>query len=153
MHAVVVGPGSRDEELRLHASALGVGPVISFLGDREDEQSVMKAADVGWVAAGGDGAAFGCLDLMALRMAVIAERAPITQHYVADGITGLLLSPGDPSYTASGIAAFLANSDKRVAMGNAGRTRVQRDFSESAMIDAFERAVNAAGDRTLWSTV
>jgi len=37
-------------------------------------------------------------------------------------------------------------------MGNAARTRVQRDFTESAMIDGFERAVNAAGDRSIWST-
>src|SRR5215213_1800106 len=29
MHVVIMGPGSRDEELRLHASALGVGPVVS----------------------------------------------------------------------------------------------------------------------------
>jgi len=36
-------------------------------------------------------------------------------------------------------------------MGNAGRARVQREFSESAMIDGFERAVNAAGDRTKWA--
>jgi hypothetical protein len=37
-------------------------------------------------------------------------------------------------------------------MGNAGRTRVQRDFTETAMIDGFESAVDAAGDRTTWST-
>ena len=35
-------------------------------------------------------------------------------------------------------------------MGNAGRTRAQRDFRETAMIDGFERAVCAAPaiDRT-----
>jgi hypothetical protein len=37
-------------------------------------------------------------------------------------------------------------------MGNAGRTRVQRDFPEISMIDGFERAVNAAGDRAKWTT-
>ena len=36
-------------------------------------------------------------------------------------------------------------------MGNAGRARVQREFTETAMIDGFERAVNAAGDRTQWT--
>jgi hypothetical protein len=36
-------------------------------------------------------------------------------------------------------------------MGNAGRTRVQRDFAEAAMLDAAERAVDAAGDRTKWT--
>jgi glycosyltransferase involved in cell wall biosynthesis len=152
MHVVVVGPGSLDEELRLHTAALGVGAVFSFLGEREDELSVMRAADVGWVAAEDDSAAYACLDFMGLHMPVIAERSSLTQHYVADGISGLLLSPGDPPYTASCVAEFLATPDKYIAMGNAGRTRVQRDFTETAMIDAFERAVDAAGDRTKWTT-
>jgi len=151
MRVVVMGPGSLEEDLRMHAAAVRVGPVFTFLGEREDELNIMRAADVGWVAAEGDGAAYACLDFMGLRMALIAERTPLTQHYVADGISGLLLSPGDPSHTASEVAEFLAGAENRVAMGNAGRTRVQRDFSEAAMLDAAERAVNAAGDRTKWT--
>jgi hypothetical protein len=36
-------------------------------------------------------------------------------------------------------------------MGKAGRTRVARDFTETAMIDGFAAAASAAGDRTLWA--
>jgi glycosyltransferase involved in cell wall biosynthesis len=151
LHVAVFGPGSLDEALRMHASALGVGSLVSFLGETEDPRRVMRAADVGWVVSGKDNAAFACLDFMALRMPVIADRSPLTQHYVADGITGTLLSPGEASYTASSIAAFLSSDDKLTAMGNAARTRVQRDFPESAMIDGFEKAVVAAGDRTQWT--
>ena len=56
------------------------------------------------------------------------------------------------AHTASHVAGFLTAEEKRIAMGNAGRNRVQRDFAEPAMIDGFERAVNAAGDRTKWTT-
>jgi hypothetical protein len=131
---------------------LGVAPIVSFLGPRVDELRVMRAAEAGWVASSGDAGAFACLDFAALRVPVIAERSPLTQHYVAAGITGLLLAPGDASYTASAVAAFLAGGESQAAMGSAGRTRVQRDFPESAMIDGFEVAVNAAGDRTQWAT-
>ena len=151
IHVAVFGPGSVDDDLRMHAAALGVGPVMTFLGDRGDERSLMRAADAGWIVSGSDAAAFGCLDFMALRVPVIAERTPLTQHYVADGITGMLLAPGDASYIASGVAAFLNGDAKRKAMGAAARTRVQREFPEAAMLDGFERAVNAAGDRTVWS--
>lgn len=151
MHIVVVGPGSADDELRMHAAALGVGPVMTFLGARDDERRVMRAADAGWVVSSGDTGAFGCLDFMALRIPVIAERTLLTEHYIANGITGVLLTAGEPSTTASAVAAFLAGAEKRAAMGNAGRTRVQRDFPESALVDGFERAVNAAGDRTKWA--
>ena len=112
----------------------------------------MRAALAGWVVSSGDAGAYACLDFAALRVPVIAERSPLTQHYVAAGITGLLLAPGDASYTASAVASFLSAHETHAAMGNAGRTRVQRDFTESAMIDGFEQAVNAAGDRAKWAT-
>ena len=147
LHAVVYGPGSLDEALRMHASALAVGASVSFLGELEDSRPVLRTANIGWVAAEGDAGAFACLDAMACRLPVIAERAMLTQQYVADGITGLLLAQGDPPDTASEVAEFIADRARCAAMGNAGRARVQRDFSESAMVDGFERAVNAAGDR------
>jgi glycosyltransferase involved in cell wall biosynthesis len=147
---LVFGPDSTNDDLRMHAAALGVGQLVSFLGEREDEFSIMRAAHAGWVVGSGDDAAFACLDFMALRVPVIAERTPLTQHFVAHGITGLLLVAGDPSLTASSVAGFFSAEPKRVAMGNAGRTRVQREFTESAMIDGFETAVNEAGDRTKW---
>ena len=130
-------------ELRMHAAALGVGPVVSFLGPRDDEQRVMRAAAAGWVVSSGDAGACACLDFMALRVPVIAERSPLTQHYVADGITGLLLAPGDASYTASAVAAFLSGEEKRVAMGNAGRTRVAARLPR----DGDDRRIRARGER------
>jgi glycosyltransferase involved in cell wall biosynthesis len=150
MRVVVFGPGSADDDLRMHASALGVGSLVSFLGERDDELNIIRAAHAGWVVSSADNGAFACLDFMALRVPVIAERMPLTQHYVAHAITGLLVTAGDSSLTASAVAAFFSDDAARVAMGNAGRTRVQRDFTEAAMIDGFERAVNGAGDRTKW---
>ena len=78
----------------MHAAALGVTPIVTFLRDSGDERRIMRAASVGWVVSGGDNGAYACLDFMALRVPVIAERSPLTQHYVADGITGILLVAG-----------------------------------------------------------
>jgi glycosyltransferase involved in cell wall biosynthesis len=147
LHAVVFGPGSLDEALRMHASALAVNASVTFLGEVDDAPAVMRSANIGWVAAEGDAGAYACLDAMACRLPVIAERNMLTQQYVADGITGLLLAQADSSNTASEVAEFIADRARCAAMGNAGRARVQREFSESAMIDGFDRAVNAAGAR------
>lgn len=151
VHLAVLGPGSLDDDLRMHAAALGLSNFVTFLGPRPDELSVLRAADAGWVVAGGDDGAFAFLDLMAMKIPVLADRAPLSQHYVGDGITGLLLSPGAPSRTAAAVAPFFVHEDWRAAMGNAARTRVQRDFTETDMIDGFERAANAAADRTRWA--
>jgi glycosyltransferase involved in cell wall biosynthesis len=151
LHVAVIGPGSRDEDLRMHTAALGVGSYVSFLGERADHLELFRAADAGWVVAGGDDAAFAFLDLMAMGIPVVSERGELPQHYVADGITGILLSPGAPSSMASAVAGLLALPERRAAMGSAGRTRVQREFSDTAMTEGFEQAVVAAGDRSRWS--
>ena len=152
VHLAVLGPGSLDDDLRMHAAALGVSNSVTFLGPRTDELSIFRAADAGWVVAGGDDGAFAFLDLMAMKIPVLADRGPLPQHYIADGITGLLLSPAAPSHTAAAVAPFFVHQDWRTAMGNAARTRAQRDFSEADMIDGFERAAAAAADRTRWAT-
>ena len=151
VHAVIFGPGSENDELRIHASALGVGPIVTFLGERADLRGVMRAANAGWVVSGRDDGAFACLDFMALHVPVIAEGSPLTNHYVANGVTGLLLAKADPAYTASRVAAFLTAEERRVAMGHAGRSRVQREFAQTPMIDGFERAITTAGDPTKWT--
>jgi len=151
LHLAVLGPGSLDDDLRMHAAALGVSNSVTFLGQRPDDLAILRAADAGWVVASGDDGAYAFLDFMAMRTPVLAERDMLSQHYVADGSTGLLLSPGAPSRTAATVAPFFVHQDWRAAMGNAARSRAQRDFSEADMIDGFERATAAAADRTRWA--
>ena len=150
LRLALVGAGSDDEDIRIHAAALGIPKLLTQLGERDDELAVFRAADIGWVIANGDTAAYAYLDLMALRVPVLAEQAPLAHRYIADGITGILLPPENPPSIAATVAAFLARDAQRVAMGNAGRARVTREFPESAMIDAFDRAARAARDREQW---
>jgi glycosyltransferase involved in cell wall biosynthesis len=150
LRLVVVGHGSDHQDLRVHAGALRISRLVTFLGPRTDALDVVAAADLGWVLADGDDGAFGTLDLLASRVPVLAERGAIARHFVPDGIAGLLLPPGDAPNAAAAVARLLALDDERVAMGNAGRTRVARDFSEVAMVEGFERAALAAGERSQW---
>lgn len=149
IHALVVGRGADDEELRMHASALGVSRFVRFLGERLDTRPLVAAADLGWVVADGDGGALDCLTFMEFGIPIVTERSPLTQQFVADGITGLVLAPAEPAYHASTVAAFLAKPDLRRAMGKAARAKAEREFSWSAMADGLERAVVAASEAGL----
>ena len=152
LRLTLLGRGSDEEALRMHAAALGITPIVSHLGQRADHLAVLRAADIGWVAASGDDAALAFLDLMALRVPILAERAPLAQHFVADGIAGVLLPPTDPPAMAAIVAGFLAHDDQRTAMGNAGRARVVREFGEGSMIDGFARITEAARTGTRWTS-
>ncbi len=151
LRLVLTGPGGNEEDTHMHAAALGVTSLVQFLGHRHDLPMLLSAADVGWVAADGDDGAFACLDFMAARVPVIAERSPLLSHFIPDGIAGVLLPPADSSDTAAAVASFLADDHQRTGMGNAGRTRAARDFPETAMIEGFAAAAAAAGDRSLWA--
>lgn len=143
LHLVIIGPGSMDE-MRMHGAALGVNAMVSYLEHRDDTLSIIRAADVGWIAAGGDAAAFAALDCMASGVPIVAERTPLTEHYVADGIAGILLASANATVIAASVAAFLAKGDRRTQMGQAGRARLQREFPYDAMLRGYEQAMGAA---------
>jgi hypothetical protein len=150
LHLVFIGPGSDDEDLRMHAAALRITKSVSFLGPRDDHLGILGLAELGWVVGNGDDGAYALLDLLASRVPVIAERGTLAQLYVPDGIAGLVLPPGDAYDTAAAVARLLAQEDQRAAMGNAGRTRLAREHTEAIMVEAFERAAVAASDRSQW---
>lgn len=143
LHVAVIG-ATRTEDMRMHGASLGVNGLVSYLGASDDDLSVIRAADFGWIAAADDAAALAALDFMACRIPVLADRTALTQHYVADGLTGVLLPPADATTTAASLSAFLARGESHKAMGNAGRARVQREFSFDTMIRGFEEAIASA---------
>jgi glycosyltransferase involved in cell wall biosynthesis len=147
LRLMIVGPGSDDEDLRMQAAALRVLHLVSFLGERDDQVSLMKDAHLGWVVAEGDTGAYGILDLMALGIPTVASEGGIAQRYVAHGISGALYPPDDSASTAAAVAGMLQSEESRMAMGKAARTRVAREFPETTTIEGFDRAANSARTR------
>lgn len=141
LRLVIVGPGNDDEDLRMQAAALDVLGLVSLLGDRDDSVSLMQNADLGWVVAEGDSGAFGALDLMALGVPVLAQSNGVAARYIADGINGAVLPADDPAMTAARVVNLLSGEEELYAMGQAGRSRVERDYPETDLIEGFERAI------------
>ena len=98
----------------MQASALRILHLVSFLGERDDQVSIMRDADLGWVVAEGDTAAYGILDLMALAKPLVASEVGVAQHYVAHGISGTLYPADDSAATAATVAALLGNGADRL---------------------------------------
>src|SRR6185437_9201182 len=109
LHLAIMGAGAGHEDLRMHAAALGISRHVSYLGERDDDLAVLRAADIGWVVADGDTAGYAALDFMAMGTPVLADRDTIAARYIADGITGALLTPGETPATAAIVAALLAH--------------------------------------------
>jgi glycosyltransferase involved in cell wall biosynthesis len=141
LRLLIFGAGSDSEDLRMQAAALDVMHLVSFLGERDDHLTLMRDAELGWVVADGDTAAYGVLDLMALGVPAIAADGSVAGSYVANGISGMLVPPDDAPTTAATVVTLLASDEQRQAMGSAARVRVAREFPEQAMVDSFEAAL------------
>ncbi len=85
-----------------------------------------------------------CLEAMAFGLPVVATRAGGLPEVVEDGVTGLLVPPGDPQALADAIRRLLADPELRRRMGQAGRERVVAEFTADRVvretIAVYERA-------------
>ncbi len=147
----IIGSVAADEELKLLAAALGIAKRVEWVGHPRDLSEALRGAAAGWVIADGDDAALGALHLMSHGVAVLAERTLVAERYVNHGIQGTLMATLDPPLMAAETAVLLSDRERRVAMGAAGRARVEREFPFRGMLAAFELALRAtresAGDR------
>lgn len=152
LRLVLVGPATGDDALRIQAAALGIGGLAEIVDDAASRAAVQEriaSADLGWVLAAGDAAAFGALDCLAAGVPVLADRDPISACFVEDGVNGLLAAGLDAEALAALLASLLADHERHARLSRAARAAAAR-WPLAAMADGFERATAAARDRTRW---
>jgi glycosyltransferase involved in cell wall biosynthesis len=143
----LVGDGALRPSLESEARRLGVHDSVLFLGFRHPAAPYLAAADVVVLASRTEGMPNALLEAMALGKPVVATRVGGVPELVSDGESGVLAPPGDPAALAAALAGALA-SDRREAMGEAGRRRVRDHFSAARMIRetqaVYERVLGGA---------
>lgn len=70
---------------------------------------------------------------MACEAAVVASRVGGIPEVVEDGVTGLLVPPGEPAALARALRALLEDPARARALGLAGRRRVEEHFGWDAI--------------------
>ncbi|RIK38572.1 MAG: hypothetical protein DCC55_20680 [Chloroflexi bacterium] len=78
------------------------------------------------------------LEAMALGVPVIATNVGGTVEQIEDGVSGLLISPNEPTAIVSAIKRLLADSTLRNKLGQTGRQRVEACFSLHTMSDQVQ---------------
>ena len=144
-------PGSAfGRELAARAARLGVGDLMQLAGHCDDMPAALKLASV-VVSASTEPEAFGRVPIEAQAMGrpVVATAHGGARETVAEGETGFLVPPGDPSALAEAIDRALSlDPGERAAMAHAGRARAAARFSLAAMtgatLGAYARAARRA---------
>lgn len=138
----LVGEGSARPALKALTRQLGLAGAVDFLGGRDDVPELLAAADVfAWPALPLEGFGIALAEAMAAGVPVVATAVPACREVLQDGRCGLLVTPGDATALAEGLAQVLAAPAAAADRGRAARERACRDYGVAAMADAYARCL------------
>jgi len=135
---------------RLHALAarLNVAGNVTFTGYRQDAASVLAALDVLVHPADREPLGRVVLEAMSLGVPCVAADSCGPSELVQDGVSGLLVTPGDVDGFAREIRNLLQRPATARRIGEAARRRVGESFSAERMArlteDLYEEAMAEA---------
>ncbi len=132
----LVGDGPLRAELETQVRDLGLDDVVELLGarPRPEVAEILAGADVAVCPSNftpqGDreGIPVALMEAMATGLAVVASDISGIPELVEDGVTGLLVPPGDPQALADAVRRLHDDAGLRSRLGEAARARVEHDF-------------------------
>ncbi len=146
LHLLFVGTGPDEPRLREFTRVARVTERVHFVGARADVTDALAHAEAVWVPSHADRGRNVALEAMAAGRAVVASRWPGLAEVVEDGVSGVLVPPGDPAGLARATRLLLDDPERVRALGEAGRKRVEERFGVEAAVRRQAEVYEEAGD-------
>ena len=127
-----VDPAGRHTALQRHIEHLGLGEVVRLVGFRRDIPQLLAAADICVLPASAEACGRVLLEAMGMAKPVVGTASGGTPEIVKDGVTGLLIPPGDAGAMAAALEILLRDPARAGSMGAAGRDRAVAHFTIEA---------------------
>ncbi|MGB5411898.1 MAG: glycosyltransferase family 4 protein, partial [Woeseiaceae bacterium] len=138
LRLVIFGEGFLNTQLREQAASLGLGDVVQFAGFRDDLDQWLAGFDVFAHPALAEGLGVAALKAAAAGLPVVGFAAGGMVEAVAHEQTGILVPPADVDALGNAIASLIDDSGLLGRMAEAGRRRMQNEFSITTMADKHE---------------
>lgn len=145
LHLIVVGDGELRDDLRSRADSLGLAGRIHFLGARRDLGNILGAIDIFAMPSYWEGLPLSMVLAMGAGLPVVASRVAGIPEVVSDGISGLLVDPGNSEQLARALAALAGDPQLRRRLGDEARRFVMPRFG----VDGYVHSVVSLYDRLL----
>jgi glycosyltransferase involved in cell wall biosynthesis len=134
----VVGDGPLRHELAQKAEQLGIARPVQFLGLRLDGPALISQFDILVVPSipslSGEGTPLVVLEAMAARVPVVATAVGGIPEQIRHRREGLLVLPGNHRALGEAIMTLLGDPVLAQRLGQAGRKRISRIYSYTAML-------------------
>jgi glycosyltransferase involved in cell wall biosynthesis len=154
LHLTLIGDGP--ERKTLESEARPLGDAVSFSGYQSQDSVALnlQQADALVLPSFAEGVPVVLMEAMAAGLPVIATRIAGIPELVEDGVSGILVPPGDTTALSDAILKALADRVKSTAMGAAGCAKVARDFNIQteatwlgSLFTAYQSGVGPLGKR------
>lgn len=132
---LLAGDGPMRHELQTLAKTLGLSDAVIFAGFVKDVESVYAALDVFLLPSFFEALNNSLLAAMAQRIPSIAFRRGALAEIIEDGKSGLIVSGPEVGEICEAVALILRDRDFARRLGEAGRTRVEENFSADRMVE------------------
>jgi glycosyltransferase involved in cell wall biosynthesis len=140
VHVLIAGDGRLRQALETQAKQLGIAERVSFLGTRRDVADILAALDAYVMPSLWEGLSLAMLEAMAAQLPVIASDVGGVSQVAADGAWCLRVPPADVPALAAAIGRLATEStERRAALGEQARRRVEAAFSLEAMLRRLTR--------------
>ena len=144
-YLLVVGDGPLRDVLERQAANLGLSARVRFLGARRDLGNILAATDVFVMPSFWEGLPLAMVLAMGAGLAVVATRVAGIPEVVQDGVTGLLVPPGDSGELGAALSRVVNDDTTRVLLGQAARAFVRPRFG----VDGYVNAITGLYDRLM----
>lgn len=148
-HLVLIGDGPEMEALRSAVDGLPRRDAVHVLGRRTDANRLYRALDVFALPSLSEGLPLVIPEAMACALPVVSTAVGGIPAVVIDGVTGILVPPGDESAMQQALQLLSADRERADAMGQAGWARARSDYSVERMnreyLELYERALAGSG--------
>lgn len=144
LRVAVVGEGPLRGELEALADTLGIAERTRFVDDPGGPARALALLDVFVLSSVQEAFPLTPMEAMAAGRPVVASRVGAVPEVVEDGVTGLLVDPGDEPGLAAALGRLVADPERREALGTAGRRVAGERFDVAAMAEALDEIYRAA---------
>ena len=127
---LVVGDGSLGARLINLADGLGLWGKIIFTGFQRDVFKYLTATDIYVQPSLNEAMGRTVLEAQYMKLPIVASKVCGLPDMVKEGVTGLLVPPGDPGALAAALESMIKDDRLRERMGEAARLWVlEKDFT------------------------
>lgn len=144
---LVVGDGALRARLEQRASELQLGDRVRFLGFRSDVARVLEAVDIVALTSYSECFPISLLEAMAASRPTVSTEVGGVAEIVEHGRTGLLVPACDQPALARALLELVEDPARRVALGRAGRERVEQRFTLDRSVRETERRLAEVAGR------